>query len=270
MLIDWFTVAAQILNFLILVFLLKHFLYDRIIGAMDERERKIRGRLEDAEEKKREREEEAETYRRKNRELEDKRKEILDAARDEAEEKRKELVRQARENVESLRTQWRESLQREQESFLGELKELAGQQFLDISRRALRDLADSDVEDRVVRVFLDRVEDLGGEDRKKLAEALKGDGSSATVRSAFELSPAQRGKITKALHEQVSENLEMEYETVPEMLPGIEIKGGGRKLAWNLGEYLKGLEERTRNILEQGAEKKGKDEKAKEDEGAGG
>ncbi|HOP36238.1 MAG TPA: hypothetical protein PL090_07925, partial [Syntrophales bacterium] len=121
MLIDWFTVAAQILNFLILVFLLKHFLYDRIIGAMDERERKIRGRLEDAEEKKREREEEAETYRRKNRELEDKRKEILDAARDEAEEKRKELVRQARENVESLRTQWRESLQREQESFLGEL-----------------------------------------------------------------------------------------------------------------------------------------------------
>jgi F-type H+-transporting ATPase subunit b len=38
--IDWFTLVAQIANFLILVALLKHFLYNRIIKAMDEREKR--------------------------------------------------------------------------------------------------------------------------------------------------------------------------------------------------------------------------------------
>ena len=38
MLIDWFTVGAQVLNFLILVFLMWRFLYKPILAAIDERE----------------------------------------------------------------------------------------------------------------------------------------------------------------------------------------------------------------------------------------
>ena len=41
MLIDWFTVVAQVINFLILMGLLKYFLYNRILGAMDEREQHL-------------------------------------------------------------------------------------------------------------------------------------------------------------------------------------------------------------------------------------
>jgi hypothetical protein len=43
MLIDWFTVGAQIVNFLILVWLLKHFLYKPILNAIDAREKRIAG-----------------------------------------------------------------------------------------------------------------------------------------------------------------------------------------------------------------------------------
>jgi len=49
MLIDWFTVGAQIVNFLILVWLLKHFLYKPILDAIDAREKKIAAELADAE-----------------------------------------------------------------------------------------------------------------------------------------------------------------------------------------------------------------------------
>ena len=34
----WFTLVAQVINFLVLVWLLKHFLYGRIVKAMSERE----------------------------------------------------------------------------------------------------------------------------------------------------------------------------------------------------------------------------------------
>ena len=45
MLIDWFTVGAQALNFLILVWLMKHFLYQPILHAIDAREKKIAAEL---------------------------------------------------------------------------------------------------------------------------------------------------------------------------------------------------------------------------------
>jgi len=48
MLIDWFTVGAQALNFIILVWLLKRFLYKPILGAVDAREKRIAAELADA------------------------------------------------------------------------------------------------------------------------------------------------------------------------------------------------------------------------------
>ena len=48
MLIDWFTVAAQALNFLILVWLMKRFLYKPILNAIDAREKLIAKELADA------------------------------------------------------------------------------------------------------------------------------------------------------------------------------------------------------------------------------
>ena len=52
MLIDWFTVGAQVLNFLILVWLLKRFLYKPILDAIDAREERIAAELADADAKK--------------------------------------------------------------------------------------------------------------------------------------------------------------------------------------------------------------------------
>jgi F-type H+-transporting ATPase subunit b len=49
--INWFTVIAQVINFLLLVWLLKRFLYKPILKAIDEREGKIASQIKDAEEK---------------------------------------------------------------------------------------------------------------------------------------------------------------------------------------------------------------------------
>ena len=47
--INWFTVIAQIVNFLILVWLLKRFLYKPVLKAIDDREQKVAAKLKDAE-----------------------------------------------------------------------------------------------------------------------------------------------------------------------------------------------------------------------------
>src|SRR5665647_469211 len=66
MLIDWFTVGAQALNFVVLVWLLKHFLYKPVLDAIDAREKQIAAQLADAEAKKAEAKKERDEFQRKN------------------------------------------------------------------------------------------------------------------------------------------------------------------------------------------------------------
>ena len=78
--IDWFVLAAQIFNFLVLVFALKYLLYDKILGAIDAREAKIALRFDEAERLKIETQQSAQAYNEKNRELQDKADELMNQA----------------------------------------------------------------------------------------------------------------------------------------------------------------------------------------------
>ena len=84
MLIDWFTVGAQALNFVILVWLMKHFLYKPILQAIDAREKRIAKEIADADEKKAEAQKEHEEFQHKNEEFDKQRAALLDKATDEA------------------------------------------------------------------------------------------------------------------------------------------------------------------------------------------
>ena len=48
MLIDWFTVGAQIVNFLVLVWLLRRYLYRPVLAAIDAREQELAARRDAA------------------------------------------------------------------------------------------------------------------------------------------------------------------------------------------------------------------------------
>jgi len=254
-LIDWFTVTAQIVNFVVLIVLLKYFLYDRIIEAMDRREQKIRSRLEDAESKREEAEQEARSYRRKNEEMDQKRSEMLAQAKEEADKERKSLTKKAREEVERARSRWQESVRKEKSAFLRELRHLAANQVYAVSRRALWDLADAELEERLVEVFLSKMQKMPEEKRGVMAEAIREEGNTAILRSGFEISTKLRRKITEALRRSLAEDADVAYETVPEMIMGIELKSGGEKMAWSLEDYLAGLEELAGDALDREIQK---------------
>jgi len=249
-LIDWFTVVAQIVNFLILVVLLKRFLYDKIIHAMDERERKIQDRLKDAEERSREAKEEAETYRGKQRELEEKRREILAEAREEADEESRSMVESAREKTEQLRSRWRQSLEKEKETFLKKIQTMAVEQVYGISRKALKDLANSDLEGEVADAFLSRIGQLSSEEKRRMGESFRERENRAVIVSGFELPQGSRQKITRAVHSDLSKDADVDYEVDEDLIMGIEIKGQGEKLSFSIRRYLDEMEVGARNMLD--------------------
>ncbi len=268
MLINWFTVVAQIVNFLILVALLKIFLYDRIIAAMDRREERIRSRLETAEEKRAEAERERRTYEGRRREMESKREEILKSAREEAEEKRETLIESAREEADALQRRWRETLEADQDAFLRELRNQASQGVYDVARRTLKDLARADVHAQAVDLFLERLDDIDDEERRRMAESVAAEGR-LRVRTGFPVDDDQRKRITEALGSHFGEDISPEFETDPDLILGISLRTADRKLAWTVADYLADLEEKARQALDEETRRAARSADETDDKAAG-
>ncbi len=259
MLIDWFTVAAQIINFLILVGLLKYFFYDRIINAMDEREESIRLRFEKADQKKSEAENEANTFRDKQTKIEKEQDEILEGAKKDAEEEKNRLVKKAREEVDELEKKWQSQLKKEKDNFVRDFKMLASKEVIDIARKALRDLSDVEVEERTVSVFLDQLKEMKKKDLNDIVKSVKEEdpekdkdkdrNQPVIIRSGFEMPSQMRQKITRAVHQHITEKVDVDYHTSPELLLGMELRIKGQKMSWNLAAYLDGLEESAAELF---------------------
>lgn len=253
MLIDWFTVLAQIVNFLILVFLLHRFLYNPIINAMAQREKRIANDLETAERKRREAREEIESYRQKQAELDEKRQDLLRQAEEDAEEKRRDLLQKARTETEEIRSRWQRAIEQEKESFLADLRRRVSQETYRVMRNALADLADEALEKRIVAVFLERLSKLPDSEREALGmkTAAGETADSWKINSAFDLPDERQEEIRQAVEEVVGYNGRLHFNTQPNLIAGIELVAAGHKVAWSLDSYLDSLEEALSDQLTQ-------------------
>src|ERR1700735_4485553 len=110
MLIDWFTVGAQALNFLILVWLLKRFLYKPILNAVDAREKLIATELSEARAKMTEAQKERDDFQHKNEVFDQQRAALFDKATDEAKTERQRLIDEARKAADALSAKRQEAL----------------------------------------------------------------------------------------------------------------------------------------------------------------
>jgi F-type H+-transporting ATPase subunit b len=243
MLIDGFTFFAQIINFLILMFLLKRFLYKPIVNAMQEREHRIVSRLKEADDKLAEAEQEAQAYRQKNEALEERREAILRQANAEADALRKDMLHQAREEIHQVKTHWHQAIQQEKESFLRELRLRTSEQACQVIRQALADLANVDLERQIAQVFLQRLKELKGESRAEIASVFPGSFSNITIRSAFDIPEDLQEQILSVVNHHFAERAGVSYEVSPDVLCGVEMRVPGHKIGWSLGSYLLSMEE---------------------------
>jgi len=254
MIIDWYTIIFQIINFMVLVFLLRYFLYRPIIRSMDDREQKIVQREKDAAAQKEKALEELKVYRQKNEELEQQEEEILEEARTRAEKKKRELLDEARREVDESRRRWKEAFEREKETFISELRLRIGRQACSVARRCLQDLADARLEELTWNHFLEKIEKLPEEERSSLQEALADGEYRLALRSAFD-APAGKEEALKERLQKIlpgtDDELKLSTETDPALVCGLELEAGGYRVAWSIDSYLEGVEEQILKELEQ-------------------
>jgi F-type H+-transporting ATPase subunit b len=250
MLIDWFTVGAQIVNFLVLVWLLQHFLYKPVLNAIDAREKRIAAELADADAKKAEAEKERTDFEDKNNVFNQHRSALLSKAADEAKSERERLIDQAKKDAESLRVTQADALLADQIRLGSEITLLAEKEIFAIARKALTDLATVSLEERVGEIFTRRLRELDPKAKQLLGDALKNSSQPALVRSAFELPADQRAAIQNALNETFSAVVRIKFEESQDVICGIELTANGQKVAWSISSYLNGLSKKVSDLVD--------------------
>jgi len=249
MLIDWFTVAAQIINFLVLMWLLKHFLYQPVLNAIDAREKRISDQLALAKKTQSTATEQRLAFEDKNKNFEQQHEILLEKVRTEAQETRQQLLADARSEVVNLRTQWQQALRKEQHNLSDGIATRVRQEVLDISRKLLTELADCSLEERMVAIFIKRLQSLDDSEKAQLCTQVEDTACSIIIRSAFELPEAGRSLLTQVVHETFSLKNAIQFEMEPELIGGIELISSGHKIAWNIADYLSSLESSISSLL---------------------
>lgn len=241
MLIDWFTVAAQVVNFLILVALLKRFLYGPILRAMDRREERLVSSFAEAESKLVEARQLEEQYRGLLQELEEARGVKLRQVEEEAGEQRRRLMAEAREEAVEIRKGWAKSIREERAAFFTELKKRVGGEMLKIARKSLGDLANAELEQLMVVRFNERLTALGVDGLKEVAVAARERG--VWIRSPFALPDSLRQRLATGVRQALGQDVEMHYKDRETMPLGIELSVGGLKMSWGVDSYFEQLEQ---------------------------
>ncbi len=243
MLIDWFTVGAQALNFLILMGLLKHFLYRPILDAIDTREKRIAGQLADAKKQKVEAHQEKEAFGQKNDAFDADRVALFKKATEAANAEGKKLIDAAHVAADAVAAKRRDGLKAEELELVASIRHRTSEGVFAVTRKVFADLADTSLEASIGKLFLRRLKSMNVADVAQMKAALvSAHPAKVNVRSAFNLPPRQRATIRTAVGHALDSDVTIDFETAPALLGGIELVVSGQKLSWSIADYLQAMQ----------------------------
>lgn len=250
MLIDNFTVIAQLINFLILVWLLKRFLYQPVLRAIDAREARLQEQQQEAQEEQDQAQELKHDLEQEKHELQQQRDSLLEQAQDDAREHKKEQLEQARSEIEAQKQQWHEQLHLEQQQVQSQLRDCVLQELHTAVRDALHDLADQELEQQMVRQFLARLEHLASEQREELERINANTFKEPVLKTSFPLDEKTQKNLRTALNNELElKNVNFRHEST--MACGIELEWEDYSLQWNLDSYLEQMKQGLQHQLEE-------------------
>ena len=234
--IDWFTFTAQIINFLILLALLKRFLYGPILKAIDDREAEIAFRYEKVEEQRKAADSALADFEARTQELAHAKQQLLAEAAEECEQWKSDHLAEARLETEEARAGWFAAIDRERAQLKANLLAQYRQHSLRLAEGILTCLSDRNAQDFLVDAFVRRI--LESESKASVDQPTGEANEETTVRTAFELSPTQQVKLKDALVQRGYSSDEIQFRVDESLICGAEIRTRDHEVPWSIRESL--------------------------------
>ena len=222
------TIALQIVNFLVLVWLLARFFYRPALRLLEERRRRERAALEEARRLAAEAEREREALKEARERLLRERQQLRARILAETEEQRRRILEEAREQLARERDAFRRELEHERRRVLEELRsELAGL-FELFARRIAERLRSPALDEAFFRVLVEGLRTSGGSPAPL--------GRAAVLRCAAPPDEIRTRFYREALASLAGAGVEVRIRTDPELVAGVALEAPHWRASFTLSD----------------------------------
>jgi len=246
MTIDWFTLAAQLVNFALLLVLLRVFLYRPILNVMAEREKRTAAPLNEARRLVDEAVAERDALRLEREAFERERAERLEAAMREAEERRAQQLAAIEREAAELRMAAAQALERDVAGVADELLTRLARLVVDEVGATVASVAGAELDHAAWAKFEERLRALSREQRSHLVEAARGGVRIVTPRPfSSATADAARSAVCELLD---AHSVSLAVD--PDLLLGVALEAGGLRVDGSALARLEALERSFASALD--------------------
>jgi F-type H+-transporting ATPase subunit b len=235
---DWTTLVLEIINFLVLVWLLKRFLYRPVLAVIEQRQARTAKTIADAAAVQREAEDLKHEYQTRLTEVEAARAAAQDRIDDEIATERVRRLAALDKELASERMRQETLAARERSQLQQSLERQAMAIATRYATRLLDQLAGPELEAKLADLVLNEFDELSSDKREALRMALQDQGLSIQVTSAHPLDEARRTAFTQALVKLAGRTIIPEFSEDPMLKAGVCIMVGSWVLMANLRDEL--------------------------------
>jgi len=241
---DIWTFAFQIINFIVLLFILKRLLYRPIREILLKRRELVEKIIEDAEKTKKEALELKAEHSREMDKLGELKVRIVEEMKEEVLKERKRLIGEAEKDAAMRIEKGKALLEMEKTGIENELKEKAMDIVSAFSAGLLRDIADEELHRGIWRKFLAELEGIA---KDIAARGLKDETVALELASAFPLTDEELGALRGDMEKYLSREVTISCAVDSALIAGLRIKAGDMvydsSLSGQIGLFLMKLKE---------------------------
>lgn len=233
--LSWSTFVLEIINFLVLVWILKRFLYKPVLGVIERRRQGIQETLDRAEALRDETDSLKSQYEHRLADWEAERELARETLLGEIEKERRRRMEWLEAELREERERAQVVAERGREEAVRKIEQQALQQAAGFASRLLSSLACPEVERRLVDLVVDELDHLSGDRLSAMKETLRNPPEEVIVTSGFVLPDDRRQRLEMALTAVTGASVPFRYEQSEELLAGLRVVIG----AWVIGANLK-------------------------------
>lgn len=250
--IDLFTFFAQMFNLLLLLYLLRRFLYLPVLKAVDERQKFIERELKKAASSHKEALRLEAECKQKMAEIDAQKQNILSQTRAEAAVLAEKLANEAKAQFETDKSQWKQRLAGEQKTFELAMQNLILEHFNKLADGALKQMADVSLNDLMLNKLKEKISALPVRKKQEFAAAYQNK-KQLFVRSAQKISAEQKQKVKDFLRVQLElpEETKFKFEVDKKLICGVALQADEQLIDWNLTSYMNEFQKNMQNDVQQ-------------------
>ncbi len=241
--LNWTTFVLEIINFLVLVWILKRFLYRPVLAALKQRQDNIEQQLDEAAKLKAEGAELEQQYQGRMEDWELEKQQARETLNQEIQAHRVEKLEQLEQELTHQREKAAVIEQRHQTEAQQQYQHTSHQQGARFAASLLGKAAGPELELQLFDLLLQTFDQLNQEQLARLRDNCRSTENNISVTSAFALSETRKKQLQEKLSLLCEQSIELEYQQDPALIAGIRLIVGAWVLHLNIQDELKGFAE---------------------------